>query len=207
MSSMGLLGNLGETFGNLSNAFSALFSQSFQSNNILTGMTKGSYLFVRESLFALTGSVSAVASSFYSGIKYLVIPQDEHEAGGDKSVFEEDIRTLGKDISQFSSPFAVIDSQNRIWVKIVTREKLSFEEKKRMLRKERHLGLEGAEGDLNQFFRRKADSSEGGRAAHAFRKLSQILLFAPNQLWNVSSSAFRRLNKAVEQEAPAAIKT
>jgi len=43
--------------------------------------------------------------------------------------------------NHFSTPLTVIDTQNRIWLKILTREKQNYDVKKRMLRKQKE-GIE-----------------------------------------------------------------
>jgi hypothetical protein len=44
----------------------------------------------------------------------------------DKELFEDDIEQVQRgdagDLSNYSSPLAAIDTQNKIWLKIITRE-------------------------------------------------------------------------------------
>lgn len=49
----------------------------------------------------------------------------------DKDLFEDDISQATKEINNFSSPHVLIDTQNRIWIKIIEREKLNFDAKKK----------------------------------------------------------------------------
>jgi hypothetical protein len=55
----------------------------------------------------------------------------------DKDLFEDDVTQQGKDINQYSSPLFMIDTQNKIWSKIIQREKQNYQEKKKMLKNDR----------------------------------------------------------------------
>ena len=55
----------------------------------------------------------------------------------DRDLFEDDIEQASRPLNNhFSTPLTVIDTQNRIWLKILTREKQNSDVKKRMLSKQ-----------------------------------------------------------------------
>jgi hypothetical protein len=49
----------------------------------------------------------------------------------------------------------MIDTQNKIWSKIIQREKQNYQEKKKMLKNDRIALIVNQEGNLNEFFRKK----------------------------------------------------
>jgi len=51
----------------------------------------------------------------------------------DRDLFEDDIEQAQKGITSFSTPLTAIDTQNRIWLKILMREKQNFDDKKRII--------------------------------------------------------------------------
>lgn len=54
----------------------------------------------------------------------------------DKDLFENDIEQVSRPSnSHFALPLTSIDTQNRIWLKILSREKQNYDVKKRLLRK------------------------------------------------------------------------
>jgi hypothetical protein len=59
----------------------------------------------------------------------------------DKDLFEDDINSAGRDINNFSSPLIMIDTQNKIWLKIISREKVIYDEKKKLLKKQKEDGM------------------------------------------------------------------
>ncbi len=69
---MGLFGNLGESVSSLRYAFESLVTRPYREANPWTGFARGSALFVKHSIFAVTGSVSSVLDSFRKGIYFLV---------------------------------------------------------------------------------------------------------------------------------------
>lgn len=46
---------------------------------------------------------------------------------------DRDIEQFSNDFNNFGTPFTAIDSQNRIWIKILNMEKLSKESKRKHL--------------------------------------------------------------------------
>lgn len=64
---------------------------------------------------------------------------DDHEGRNamiDKDLFENDIEQVSRPSnSHFALPLTSIDTQNRIWLKILSREKQNYDVKKRLLRK------------------------------------------------------------------------
>ena len=66
-------------------------------------------------IFGFFGHVSKSLHAFkvYS-------PNQEEDANIlDKDLFDDDITQSGKDINQYSSPMLLIDTQNKIWLKII----------------------------------------------------------------------------------------
>lgn len=53
----------------------------------------------------------------------------------DLDLFEDDIEQAQRGVGGFSTPLTAIDTQNRIWLKIITREKQNYDAKKQTLRK------------------------------------------------------------------------
>jgi len=45
-------------------------------------------------------------------------------------VFENDIELMTKEVNQIVSPFSTIDTQNKIWLKLITREKVNYDARK-----------------------------------------------------------------------------
>ena len=58
----------------------------------------------------------------------------------DRDLFEDDIEQVQKSLNNFSTPLTAVDTQNRIWLKIITREKQNYDVKKRILRKQQIQG-------------------------------------------------------------------
>ena len=70
VSSIGVFGNLKEVFGNMSYAIQSLINEPFNDRSFLIGLFRGSGIFIRESLFTVTSSVSSVINSIYEGANY-----------------------------------------------------------------------------------------------------------------------------------------
>ena len=51
----------------------------------------------------------------------------------DKDLFEDDIEQAQRGITSFSTPLTAVDTQNRIWLKILMREKQNLDDKKRII--------------------------------------------------------------------------
>ncbi len=76
----------------------------------------------------------------------------------DRDLFEDDIEQASRPLNNhFSTPLTIIDTQNRIWLKILTREKQNYDVKKRMLRKHKE-GVEAETHPINNV-RRHGGSS------------------------------------------------
>ena len=69
---MGIFGNIGETLSNFKHAFKGLIYKPLQDEIIFFGIAKGSAFFVKESLYAITGSVGSIFSSLKYGVQYMV---------------------------------------------------------------------------------------------------------------------------------------
>jgi len=54
----------------------------------------------------------------------------------------------------------MIDTQNKIWSKIIQREKQNYQEKKKMLKNDRIALIVNQEGNLNEFFRKKVRGNQ-----------------------------------------------
>lgn len=48
-------------------------------------------------------------------------------------MLDDDIEQVSKDINNFGTPLNAIDTQNRIWLKIITKEKLIQDQKRQYL--------------------------------------------------------------------------
>jgi hypothetical protein len=91
---MGLFGNLGDTVYSLSNALESLVTHPFKERNYIYGFAKGSAMFVKGTVTAVTGSIGSILESLKRGFNFLVInPQTEviRSAAIDKELFEDDI--------------------------------------------------------------------------------------------------------------------
>lgn len=51
----------------------------------------------------------------------------------DRDLFEDDIEQAQRGITSFSTPLTAVDTQNRIWLKILMREKQHYDDKKRII--------------------------------------------------------------------------
>lgn len=54
----------------------------------------------------------------------------------DRDLFEDDIEQAQRGMNSFSTPLTSVDTQNRIWLKILTREKQNYDVKRRIYRKQ-----------------------------------------------------------------------
>lgn len=145
ISSMGLFGNISESLNNLSNAIEQLVYHPLYDDNIVKGVAVGSALFLRQSISAVTGPINAFLESISSGFNFFIseymaqrkqlAPGALHDgeedilvAGADgdhrRNLFDEDIEQITRDLNNFGTPMnaIAIDTQNRIWLKIIFRE-------------------------------------------------------------------------------------
>ena len=60
----------------------------------------------------------------------------------DRDLFEDDIEQAQKGITAFSTPLTAIDTQNRIWLKILMREKQSIDDRKRIIQRKQQSKLD-----------------------------------------------------------------
>lgn len=145
ISSMGLFGNISESLSNLSNAIEQLVYHPLHDENLVKGMAVGGALFLRQSISAVTGPIKAVLESISSGLHFFIseymarrhraagaLQNGEEDvylpgaAGGHhgRNLFDEDIEQITRDLHNFGTPMNAIavDTQNRIWLKIIFRE-------------------------------------------------------------------------------------
>ena len=82
-------------------------------------------MLVRDYVHILGDSVVSFYQSVRHGTQFLVTYQSQdssQSAIGDKELFENDIESIQR-AGHFQTPLTAIDTQNRIWLKIITREK------------------------------------------------------------------------------------
>ena len=53
----------------------------------------------------------------------------------ERNMLDNDIEQVSKDINNFGTPLNAIDTQNRIWLKILTKEKIAQDYKRQFLMK------------------------------------------------------------------------
>lgn len=120
---MGFFGNLSESYRNLSNAVESLWYIPQHDENILKGVLVGSAIFVKSSLTAVTGPVKSIAESLYSGATFffenLATPKTDKVDGQLDSNFED----MSPEFNSMGTLLSAIDSQNRIWLKILQKDK------------------------------------------------------------------------------------
>ncbi len=96
-------------------------------------------MFAKTSVGALFSTFSQIGTTVYTGASYLFSSDVQNQLKNTEALerdnFEDDLDSLSKDISHVNSPLATIDTQNKIWLKIITREKVTFDDKKRKMRK------------------------------------------------------------------------
>ena len=96
-------------------------------------------ILVKDSVSAISGSVLNFVDTLKNGVSFLISYGTQNEdvisMVVDRDLFEDDIEQAQKSINSFSTPLTSVDTQNRIWLKILTREKQNYDVKKRFLRK------------------------------------------------------------------------
>lgn len=144
ISSMGLFGNISESLNNLSNAIEQLVYHPLNDDDIVKGVAVGSVLFLRQSISAVTGPINSFLESISSGFNFFISEYTQRKqlapgalqdgeddmlvAGADgnhrRNLFDEDIEQITRDLNNFGTPMnaIAIDTQNRIWLKIIFRE-------------------------------------------------------------------------------------
>lgn len=116
---MGILGNISSNMQEMQLALKRMAHDLS-----LTGLVTNSARFCYDVGKAGFVSAKAIFESFKSGMAYL-LTADQPE----KPEFED----LGvRELTSFSSPVGLIDTQNKIWFKIITREKQNYDEKKHL---------------------------------------------------------------------------
>lgn len=137
---MGIFGNLSDTLGNLASAVKSLIQRPFdRDENKVKAVLFGSIVFIKDSVMAISGSLGSIVESLRAGANFFVQYSLSNDGPGnnmvlDKDLFENDIEQSSRP-NHFSTPLTTIDTQNRIWLKILTREKQNYDVKKRLLRK------------------------------------------------------------------------
>lgn len=132
---MGLFGNISESLSSLSNAIESLVYHPFHEDNFLKGVAIGGAIFVKQSISAITGPVQSILKSVKSGMTFLYqhglrrgrdsLEEQELASLQDENMFDDDIEQVSKDFNNFGTPLNAIDTQNRIWLKIITKERSS----------------------------------------------------------------------------------
>ena len=63
----------------------------------------------------------------------------------DRDLFEDDIEQAQRGITSFNTPLTAVDTQNRIWLKILMREKQNYDDKKRNILRKHQSKLDQSE--------------------------------------------------------------
>lgn len=183
---MGIFGNLSDTLQNITSAFKSLIYRPFDTDeNKIKAVFVGSLVFVKDSVSALSGSVVSVLDTLRQGLTFLVqygfAAQDVNENAlvMDRDLFEDDIEQASRPLNNhFSTPLTIIDTQNRIWLKILTREKQNYDVKKRMLRKQK----EGMEAEILPTNNVRRNKESGGFAYQAAVMTAKGIVYIPKKL-------------------------
>jgi len=204
VSSMGLFGNISDTLNNLTSAFKILVQRPFQQqDNKLKAVVVGSLVFVKDSVSAISGSVTSVFESLKKGVSFIVQYGLAHEKTQemvvDKDLFEDDIEQASKSINNFSTPLTAIDTQNRIWLKILTREKQNYDVKKRLLRKQKE-GMDGQQDStgsavvpVEMRYKRKQREEEHSIFYYAAVFTAKGVIFLPKKIVQTSANMVNAL--------------
>lgn len=119
ISHMGLFGNISETLHNLSNAIEGVFDNPYHEDNFLKGIVYGGAIFIKRGLGAVSTPFISIFSTLRNGFTVLI---DSSRQGEEPKQIDNDIEQFSKDVNNFGTTFNIIDSQNRIWLKILTKE-------------------------------------------------------------------------------------
>jgi len=165
---MGLFGSISTTITGISSAFKNLITRpfvTFHQENTLKAIVLGSVIFVKDSLWYISGSFGSIFDTLRNGVGVLVTygKRDKEfvDLVMDRDLFEDDIELAQKGISAFSTPLTAIDTQNRIWLKILMREKQSFDDKKRIILRDQTIKSEST------------DAASGGEAGLGDSRLNK----------------------------------
>eukprot|EP00347_Sterkiella_histriomuscorum_P015009 403358661 len=208
VSSMGLFGNLGETANSLQYAFKSLFQNPYRIG--LKQFVKGGFSFLKHTITAVVGPVGSILDSFRRGIYFIISSshedQDFSNLTVDKDLFEDDISQASRELNSFSSPLALIDTQNRIWMKIISREKQNYEVKKKQLMKIKEINTDQLEqrgrrqGNLRQIFSTGQANRNHGPISKGFQILYEGVVFVPKIAWTGSSSFLGWINYQLSED-------
>jgi hypothetical protein len=70
---MGIFGNLSDTLQNLTTAFRSLIYRPFDTDeNKIKAVVVGSLVFMKDSVFALSGSVVSILDTLKQGVSFLI---------------------------------------------------------------------------------------------------------------------------------------
>ena len=139
VSSMDVFGNLGQRITDLQNAVTTLTTQSWKGRDVFYNIGHGLWRVTAGVAGTVAGSASAIAgAAYHTSVDYLTCKFSysynpaavSREQSAEKDVFEDDIESLTKELNQSNSPLVTIDTQNKIWLKIIVREQGSFEQRK-----------------------------------------------------------------------------
>jgi hypothetical protein len=128
ISSMGLFGSISESLGNLSSAVESLVYHPSHDENVVRGTAIGLMVFAKETVVAVTNPFWSFYESMKDGMATLLQRRRQGDIeievdAQDNAMLERDIEQVQRDLQNFATPLNVIDSQNRIWIKIIFKEK------------------------------------------------------------------------------------
>lgn len=141
---MGLFGNFSESLNNLTNAIESLVYHPFHEDNAIKGLAIGGAIFMKQTISAVVGPIHSVLQSLRSGFTFLLqyslsgargnAIEDEYQLSlHERNMLDDDIEQMSRDIHNFETPLNAIDTQNRIWLKIITKEKMVQDQKRKYL--------------------------------------------------------------------------
>ena len=149
---MGLFGSISTTITGISTAFKSLIQRPFityHEENTVKAILLGSVVFFKDSLYAISGSVGSIYDTFRNGFSVLVAYGQRHPEAVDfvvdRDLFEDDIEQAQRGITSFNTPLTAVDTQNRIWLKILMREKQNYDDKKRNILRKHQSKLDQSE--------------------------------------------------------------
>ncbi len=151
---------------------------------------------------SLFGSVGSVYQSLTHGMAYLLSGAEGpgQGASGDRQgiisedPFDDDMRLASRD--NFNSPLVMIDTQNKIWLKIISREKKNYEEKIKLLQLQKETDVAVVKKDFNnsnslsEFAKRNTKEDQMSGFRKFYSGTMNMLLFGPRLL----ASGINRLN-------------
>ena len=118
----------------------------------------------------------------------------------ERNMLDDDIEQVSKDINNFGTPLNAIDTQNRIWLKILTKEKIAQDYKRQFLMKHQNnfkLQKTIQEPPMN-FYKHRQNESAGISAMT--RNALSTLLYVPKRILTSSAQVIDNMNTRLIEE-------